>query len=202
MPTSNNLSLYSRPHWVLLLLTLLTSAGCIGQVDQQESPSTIPLPSIKKDTQKPPISWSFNKGEIKRTYYQNGALRTEGNYVLNQKEGLHKEWNQDGTLHTEERYREGKANGWTKWYDGKGRLLAEGNMVNGLRIGPWKICDLEEDGFCIEAYFEEGKREGTWKIYHKEALDKLWKEQTYKNDRLVAEQCWDVAGKKIVCEPY
>jgi len=140
------------------------------------------------------------KDGLWRAYHQNGQLKSEGKYTAGLKEGLHKEWEENGILSVEGYYANGKANGLMKWYHEKGHLAGEGKMIDDIRVGPWKICDIEENGFCIEAYFENGKRHGSWKIYHEHARDKLWKEQTFKDDKMVSEECWDENGKTIDCE--
>jgi len=135
-----------------------------------------------------------------RTYYEAGQLKTEGNYETGLKEGLHRTWEDNGILLLEGFYAKGKANGLMKWFHERGHLAGEGNMENGIRIGKWKICDVQENGFCIEANFKDGKRDGIWKIYHEDARDKLWKEQTWKDDKIVSEKCWDKDGLPIECK--
>jgi antitoxin component YwqK of YwqJK toxin-antitoxin module len=132
-----------------------------------------------------------------RTYYENGQIKSEGHYIAGLKEGLHKEWKEDGILSLEGNYINDKANGLMTWYHDKGHLAGRGQMVDDKRIGNWKICDIEENGYCVDAYFEDGLREGIWKIYHDN--EALWKEQTFKNDRIISEKCWNKNGKEIEC---
>ena len=134
-----------------------------------------------------------------KTYYPNGQLKTEGTYESDLKEGLHKKWEENGTLALEGFYTRGKANGLMKWFHEKGHLAGEGNMKDNVRVGRWKICDVEDNGFCIDAFFKEGKRDGIWKINHENARDKLWKEQIWEADKIVSEKCWDEKGKEIEC---
>lgn len=135
-----------------------------------------------------------------RTKFNNGQIKSEGNYTLGLKEGLHKKWEDSGVLVLEGFYKNGKANGLMKWFHEQGHLAGSGNMRDGIRIGPWKICDVENTGFCIDANFKNGKRSGIWKIKHSATSDKIWKEQTWKNDKLVSEKCRDENGEIIKCE--
>ena len=142
----------------------------------------------------------INKKEqdgIRKEYYQNGQIKSEGNYINDLKEGLHRNWEANGILAQEGNYKKGKANGWMKWFHEKGHLAAQGNMVDGLRHGSWKICDVEANGFCIEAHFKMEKRDGIWKIKHDNGT--VWKEQTWNDDQVVAEKCWDEQGSSISC---
>ncbi|MFK7770704.1 MAG: toxin-antitoxin system YwqK family antitoxin [Saprospiraceae bacterium] len=113
---------------------------------------------------------------------------------------MHREWEDNGILFLEGFYSKGKAKGLMKWFHEKGHLAGEGNMKDDVRFGPWKICDIQENGFCIDANFKDGKRDGIWKIYHENAQDKLWKEQTFKEDKMVSEKCWDKEGKQMECK--
>lgn len=183
---------YIDTNLIIVLLALLTSAGCTGQIQTK--------PSEQDDTTMINQIKDGKKDGLWKAYYRNGQLKSEGSYTEGLKEGLHKEWQHNGILLLEGFYANGKANGLMKWFHEKGHLAGEGNMVDDARVGPWKICDIEENGFCIEAYFENDKREGIWKIHHKNSSDKLWKEQTFKNDKMVAEKCWDKNGKQIECK--
>ena len=84
-----------------------------------------------------------------------------------------------------------------KWFHEKGHLAAQGNMKDDKRNGPWKICDIDNESSCIDAHLKNEMRDGLWKIYHDDG--KLWKEQTWKNDKIIGEKCWDENGKKITC---
>jgi ligand-binding sensor domain-containing protein len=132
-----------------------------------------------------------------QTVFNNGQLKSTGNYKAGQKEGLHRRWGTNGILESEGYYRKDKANGLMKWFHEGGHLAGSGDMKEGIREGPWKICDIEPNGFCIGAHFKNGLRDGLWKINHDSG--KLWKEQTWKEDKVVVEKCWDEAGEEIAC---
>mgnify|MGYP000011732887 CR=1 FL=1 len=118
-------------------------------------------------------------------------------YKNGKKEGLWKEVDKNGVLLSEGYYKNGRANGWMKWYY-RGILMAEGNMINDKRNGPWMICDLNDSSDCINAYFEHESREGVWKTYHDNG--QLHREQVWENDQAIAEKCWDEIGTPMSCE--
>jgi len=191
----------------LILITLFHLIGCSGQVNSKEYNETKqPITTETKNDSENNDNDKLNqykadkKVGIWKTYYENGQLKSEGSYVSGQKDGLHKEYENNGILLLEGFYTNGKANGLMKWYHERGHLAGEGNMVDGIRVGKWKICDIQENGFCIDANFKNGKRDGIWKIYHEHAKDKLWKEQTFQNDHMVSENCWDENGIEIECK--
>lgn len=174
---------------IIICLIILNGVGCISQANQKKNTS---IETTKTSEQ--------GKDGLRKTYHQNGQLKSEGNYTSGLKEGLHKEWDENGILLLKGFYNRGKANGLMQWYHDKGHLAGEGQMLDDVRFGAWKICDIQENGFCIEAHFKNGKRDGVWKIYHESARDKLWKEQTFKEDKMISESCWDENGQAIDCK--
>ncbi len=192
---------------IIILFVLLNSAGCSGKMKQEKNIQTrsaisteIPETSESRDSIIFNQYKSGGKEGLWRVFYDNGQMKSEGNYRASLKEGLHKEWSENGILLLSGFYEKGKANGLMQWFHERGHLAGEGNMIDDVRVGPWKICDIQENGFCIEAYFNNDKREGVWRIYHDNANSKLWKEQTFKNDRMVSEKCWDKNNNLIQCE--
>ncbi len=190
---------------IIIPLILISNCciSCSGRKDQKKSIQTESINQQENSEQKKIYSHlqtkENNKAQVRRTLHQNGLLKSEGHYINNKKEGLHREWADSGILELEGFYSRGKANGSMKWYHEKGHLAAEGNMIDDIREGPWRICDIEENGFCIDAYFKNGKRDGIWLIYHENTENKLWKEQTFKDDIMISEKCWDVNGNLIEC---
>jgi len=180
---------------LLVFLGLCLCLGCNGQVLKKETAI-----SKYEDSE---ILNQFKDGKkegLWRDHYQNGQVKSEGIFVFDSKEGHHKEWGENGILTSETFYINGKENGLVTWYHEKGHIAGQGKMIDGIRFGKWIICDIEENGFCIEAYFNDGMREGIWKINHASARDKLWKEQTWKDDKIVSEKCWDEHGQIIECK--
>ena len=197
------MNLFHAPLTFLLILQVRFTA-CSGQTNPEShtssSPTTADTVAPKEEATVLPNQYNNGQKEgLWTDVYPNGQLKSEGNYKNGLKEGLHKGWSEDGTLTLEGFYQNGKANGVMKWYHEKGHLAGEGKMVDDKRVGPWKICDIQENGFCIDAHFKNGKRDGTWKIYHENARDKVWKEQEFKEDKMVSEKCWDENGNTITC---
>jgi len=114
------------------------------------------------------------------------------------KNGYVEELYPNGNLSAAGFYRNGKANGLMKWYNENGLLVAEGDMVDGKRNGPWKICDYHDPSACIAANFNMEIREGLWKVYHENG--QVIMAQNWVDDKPVSKICWDKDGKEIVCE--
>lgn len=196
----------SKVRFIILSIILLFGISCSGQLSPNEnnpiSVTDIALVDEVSEHIDSTIINEYKDGKkcgLWKTYHQNGQLKTEGNYKDGLKHGLHKEWQSNGILLLEGMYVNGLDNGLMKWFHEKGHLAAQGSMINGIRNGPWVICDVEENGFCIDAYFNNGKRVGIWRIYHDIAQEYLWKEQTWEDDKIVSEKCWDEKGQVIVC---
>jgi len=100
-----------------------------------------------------------SKQEIKKEYWENDTLASEGIYI------------------------NGKANGYMKWYHPNGKLAGEGPMVNDKREGLWKVYESEFGKLSAEGYFVKGIKHGTWKIFRENGA--LWKEQLWENNTLI-----------------
>ena len=190
---------------IFLVVISISSFSCRTQINSRTIDSAQPEVGFTINPMSPNDTVQINQyvDDLKegfwRKHYPNGQVKSEGHYVLGEKEGKHIEWESDGVLSLIGIYRNGKGNGHMQWYHGLGHLAAEGNMIDDQRDGDWIICDIEDNGFCIDAYFLDGQRSGVWKIKHDMESAKIWKEQTYREDRLVSERCWDKDGNTIPC---
>ena len=173
-------------------LFLFSWIGCKNTIMQEKDVSSS-LSTSSSNKEKATING------IRKTYYDSGQLKTKGEYFLGLKKGLHKEWDEQGRLILEGFYSEGKANGLMKWYHEAGHIAGAGNMVNDIREGKWKICDREKDGFCINAFFVHGKREGVWTSYDTKNDKRIRMEEVYKNDKRISQKCWNSKEKEIAC---
>ena len=187
------------------LIILMFCLVCHGQVNEttqaNSQTSTKSLNECKSDNETASNRYVDGKKEgLWIEHDQNGQLKAEGIYSSGLKKGIHKEWGTNGILTSEGFYVNGQENGLVTWHHEKGQIAGQGNMKDGIREGRWLICDIEENGFCIEAYFKNGKRDGIWKINHASDPTKLWKEQTFKNDKIISEKCWNEDGKVIDCK--
>jgi uncharacterized protein len=122
-----------------------------------------------------------------KLFYPDGKLRAEGSYINGLREGAwtffflsgkveqkgsYKEdlptgqWNwffRDGSLHRDETYRRGKEDGHAVEYDSLGNVINEGDYVDGLKSGQWKLTinDHTEQGEYVD-----GERNGNWVWYY------------------------------------
>lgn len=207
-PKTKNMSytlIYNIIKTIILLIVFFACGSCSGQTKKDQNNKNYKKPSTEiNDNLITQDNFNLNKYKndekhgLWREYYKNGQLKSEANYVEGEKEGMYREWLENGTKSVEGIYENGKANGLMIWYHEGGNVAGMGNMIGDIRVGKWKICDIEENGFCIEAYFKIGKRHGIWKINYVD-VDKLWKEQTFKEDQLISERCFDKKGKEIEC---
>ncbi len=178
--------------YLLLLFLMFPLVSCNNTITKEKQSK--PISTIETSNENHPIV-----NGIRKTYHDSGQLKSEGEYFLGQKTGLHKEWDKNGVLELEGFYSAGKANGLMKWYHGPEHLAAQGNMIDDVRNGKWMICDIDKDGYCIDAFFVNGKREGVWKIYDPKNKEKIMIEEVYKNDKRISQKCWDLMGKEIEC---
>ena len=122
--------------FILPFIILLFNSNLIGQTIVEGSEES---KSIKQDS-----NWVlyYYKGELLNgdilSYYENGKLRSEGNYKEGKKEGVWKEWYENGQLDEIINYKDGKRDGLRKvWYE-NGELEHKGNYDEGKKEGVWK----------------------------------------------------------------
>ncbi|CAM1340504.1 toxin-antitoxin system YwqK family antitoxin [Tenacibaculum amylolyticum] len=88
-----------------------------------------------------------------------------------------KEWWDNGTIASEGEYKNGKANGKMKWYHQNGYIAGEGPMKNDLRHGWWIVYNVEDGSISAEGNFDNDIKHGTWKLYNADGTLKetqLW----------------------------
>ena len=117
---------------------------------------------ILKIINKPDVQYNI---EIKRSYFPNGNIEYEAEYLNGKLDGLSRVWHKDGTLFSESEYSNGQPHGvWKKyfpnnnimyeasyefgnkhgnekWFYETGRIKSEQNFINGnakLDITRWK----------------------------------------------------------------
>ncbi len=127
------------------------------------------------------------KDEYWKFYYQDGKIRSEGNFRSNRREGVWKfylpdgqleqtgsykngledglwTWYyKDGSLRREENYYRGKEDGLSVEYDKSGNVIARGEYIEGLEEGEWyyKYYDYTEKGKYIN-----GNKDGLWQQFY------------------------------------
>ena len=91
--------------------------------------------------------------EVKREYYESGALWGESPYVNGKKHGLEKLYYESGVLYKEAPYVTGKKHGIEKHYYKTGALWDETPYVNGMRHGIGRGYDKEKTSIsCLTLY--------------------------------------------------
>lgn len=99
-----------------------------------------------------------------RFYHPDGSLEQEGNYNnQGNAEGLWKWYFANGNVLREEAYRNGKSDGMYTEYDETGKVIVQGEYIDGLEEGLWKYeyGDIKEEG-----QYRSGMRNGEWKTYY------------------------------------
>ena len=113
---------------------------------------------------------SVGFSEVRKTYYESGALKDEVNFKNDKKEGLGKTYYENGNLQTEISYKNGKLDGPYKVYYDSGVFRAEGIYKNDKKErlyreffenGVIRFIDTYENGQKInrKAYNKRGKLE-------------------------------------------
>ena len=113
---------------------------------------------------------SVGFSEVRKTYYESGALKDEVTFKNDKKEGLGKTYYENGNLQTEISYKNGKLDGPYKVYYESGVFRAEGIYKNDKKEGLYRefyengvirFIDTYENGQKInrKAYNKRGKLE-------------------------------------------
>ena len=104
---------------------------------------------------------SNDKVEVKKRYYESGALWRETPYVNGKEHGIEKWYYESGALEWETPYVNGKEHGIVKWYHESGALWEETLYVNGKRHGIEKHYDKDKLNIsCLTLY------KGDYEVLH------------------------------------
>ncbi len=99
-----------------------------------------------------------------RFYHQNGSIEQEGNYNnQGNTDGAWKWYYDTGIVLREESFRNGLSDGLTSEFDESGKLIIQGEYIDGQEEGFWKYeyGDVREEGT-----YRGGKRNGEWKSFY------------------------------------
>lgn len=134
------------------------------------------------------------KLDTKTEYYEGAIVKSTGTYKNGIPEGAFREFSLEGKITSSKIYKDGfligegiydeanKEQGLWKEYHTNGQLKAQGEYMNGKRIGEWSFYHangkLEQKG----KYDKKGKAQGLWKWYYESGH--LLKEENYLNDIL------------------
>ena len=121
------------------------------------------------------------KGKLKK-FYENGNIKSEGEYSNGKLNGKYKEYYENGTLSIEAEYLLGNKNGKYKEYYEDGKLSLEIDYLGDLQTGNGK--DFYENGKIeFEGEYFASEKNGKGKLYNKKGeiifdgiffLDKQW----------------------------
>ncbi|TCI85257.1 toxin-antitoxin system YwqK family antitoxin [Tenacibaculum sp. M341] len=127
------------------------------------------------------------------------STKTEKNKsIIHSSKEIKKEWWDNGQLATEGTYANGKANGHMKWYHENEYLAGEGFMLNDKRDGVWKVYNAENGIMSAEGSFNLDMKHGKWELYYENGA--LRKKQNWELNTLIDENCWDENGNTKDCE--
>lgn len=91
------------------------------------------------------------------TYYPNGNITEEIDYVNDVKEGINNYYSENGVLIKKLLYKDGTLHGPVYYYDGFGNILIEGNYNEGKKKGMWRY--YKDGKVVVEETFPKKNRE-------------------------------------------
>lgn len=109
-------------------------------------------------------TYANKKGTLRegffKYFFENGNVKSEGNYLKNEQNGKWKNYLENGTLDSEGEYVKGKKNGEWIWYSESGKICAKENYIKNKRSN-YKFFDEEGKEVDISsaeylASFQEG----------------------------------------------
>ena len=95
--------------------------------------------------------------EIRRSYYESGALYSEAPYENGKKHGIAKHYYESGALYWETTFVNGEMHGIEKWYYASGTLWGEIPYVNGGRHGIAKRYDKDKTNIKYLVLYKEDR---------------------------------------------
>lgn len=113
-------------------------------------------------------------------YYQNGVLKTKGNFKNNKAEGHWTYYYENGTPRMEGDFQQGVQSGYWKYYYENGTLSMEGKINKDIKEGPW-LYYFENGNKKSEGPYVKNKKEGIWIYYHEDGTLKA--QATFNNDK-------------------
>ena len=134
------------------------------------------------------------------TYYENGKVKEETDYVHGQKEGISKAYYDTGTIESEVEYHNGRAHGMTRQYYTNKKLKSMLPYKDGKMEGLSKW--FHPNGKPqAESYYHLGLREGTTKGFNEDTGQITFTEE-YKNDKKILRKEYDFEGKVSSAEHF
>ena len=113
------------------------------------------LRGIKQNISKNEIADNSVTAVPKSEYYENGALKSKGNYIEDVPIGIHRYYSKDGKLKK------------ASVFDSTGIVTAEGKISkSGHRVGEWKLL-YSSGSIKAKGNFAAGKKHGEWIYYYR-----------------------------------
>jgi antitoxin component YwqK of YwqJK toxin-antitoxin module len=111
-------------------------------------------------------------------YYNNGQLRTKGNYIEGKKDGTWHEFYENGQLSSKSNYVQGKKEHLLELYHSNGHLKGRINYKEGKEDGMIEVF-YENGNLMINGSNRDGKQIGEWNYYNEKGV--LLKTENYDN---------------------
>ncbi len=110
---------------------------------------------------------SFVNGMIQgmvREFYPSGNVKSEGIFIDNLPNGIHKSYFDNGKVFSEYNYVNGSKEGIQKFFDSDGNLVMQANYKNNLMDGLYQ--EFFPNGKVeTEGKYKEGRKVGIWKTF-------------------------------------
>ena len=134
---------------------------------------------------------SFKKEELKKSYYENGQLKSETYYINNKRNGLSKEYYENGQLEGEGSYKDNRYIGEWRTYHENGKLRSIENYkfpygshgMGQINLDQQQLFYYESGQLEDESHYVNGKLNGLSKVYYKNG--KIKEEGNFKNNKLI-----------------
>ncbi len=115
--------------------------------------------------------------EYRKTFHENGKIRSEGAFLHNLPIGIHKEYDENGNLKL------------TKEYSSESVLIGEGSFdENGKRTGKWRLYDGYWDYFYAQGSYNKGNKIELWEYFYSNGNREM--QGYFENDKPSGEWIW------------
>ena len=110
-----------------------------------------------------------------KSYFENGSIKSEGQFVNNKSTGIWKYYYQNGRLRMQGQVGNGKNIGQWDYYYENGSMKMSGKLEQGKKDGYW-IYYFKNNTIESEGNYHSGVKTGTWKYYHEAGVLKAMEE--------------------------
>jgi len=99
-----------------------------------------------------------------KSFYQEGGIKSEGQFVKNKSTGLWKYYYKNGNLRMQGNIADGKSSGQWEYYYENAHPKMKGKLVRGVKDGRWVFYN-KKGTIEREGDYNFGKKTGVWKYY-------------------------------------